>query len=152
MTKLSYAEEAPYWRTSQSSPDVWIDRAKRQIAGAGGQVLMEAFGHEPTTGRAAFVLGFQIGSDRYRLTWPVLPSKTANDRAARIQAATMLYHDVKARCVSAVVLGPRAAFLPFLLLPDGRVAGEASTPELARQIPAMFASSAPQLGPGKEKP
>ncbi len=83
MIKLAYAEEAPYWRTSQSSPDAWIDRAKRQIVGVGGHIRMEAFGHEPATGRAAFVLAFQIGSDHYRLTWPVLPSRTGNDRAAR---------------------------------------------------------------------
>ena len=59
-------------------------------------------------------------------------------RAARIQAATMLYHDVKAKCVSAVALGTRASFLTYLMLPDGRTAAQASAPELEQVFPKLL--------------
>jgi len=140
-----HAEEVNYWKTSKSSPDAWIDRAKRQIEQLGGVVLAEGFGSESTTGRSAFMLAFGIGGDRFKITWPVLPSKGGNERAARVQAATMLYHDVKARCISATVLGSRAAFFSFLLLPDGRTTAEISIPEFAQIAPLVFS---PQLGIG----
>jgi len=148
MNTLPYAEDINYWKTSKSSPDTWMDKTKRQIKQLGGDVLMEGFGSEPTTGRAAFMLGFEIGGDKFKIVWPVLPSKSGNEKAARIQAATMLYHDVKAKCVSAAVLGTRAAFFSFLMLPDGRTASEVSAPELAQAIPALFASTAPKLKAG----
>lgn len=91
------------------------------------------------------MLAFKIGGDRFKIHWPVLPSKGGHERAARVQAATMLYHDVKARCISAAVLGARAAFFSFLMLPDGRAVIEVSTPELMQAIPSIFA---PQLGAG----
>lgn len=95
-----------------ASPDTWTERAIKQIEKLGGKVLTEAFGSEPATGRSAFMIGFEINNDKFKLAWPVLPTKTAggNERAARIQAATMLYHDVKARCITATVLGSRKAF------------------------------------------
>lgn len=148
MTDL-YAEDVNYWKTSKSSPDTWVDRTKHQIERLGGQVLMEGFGSEPITGRAAFMLAFEIDGDKFKAIWPVLPSKGNNERAARVQAATMLYHDVKAKCVSAAVLGARAAFFSFLLLPNGRTAAEASTPELMQAIPELFAPTSPQLGTGE---
>lgn len=115
-----------------------MDRAKKQIAALGGTVLAEGFGSEPTTGRAAFMLAFEIGGDRFKIVWPCLPSKDGNEGAARIQAATMLYRDVKAKCVSATVLGTRAAFFSFLLLPDGRTATEVTMPELAEAWPRLL--------------
>ena len=77
----------------------------------------------------------------------MLPSRGRNEGAARIQAATLIYHDTKAKCLSAVVLGARAAFFSYWMLPDGRTAVEASVPELAKGIPAIFA--APHLGKGE---
>jgi hypothetical protein len=144
-----YAEEVNYWKTSRASSDAWMDKTKRQIEKLDGNVLMEGFGSEPMTGRAAFVLAFEIGGDRFKIVWPVLPSKGDNEKAARIQAATMLYHDVKAKCISSAVLGPRASFFSFLMLPDGRTAAEASVPELAQTIPNLFAHSAPRLNAGE---
>jgi len=141
------AEDVNYWKTSRSSPDAWMDKTKRQIEHLGGQVLMEGFGSEPITGRAAFMLAFRIGNDKFKVIWPVLPSKSGNERAARIQAATMLYHDIKAKCISSAVLGTRAAFFSFLLLPDGRTTAEVSTPELMQAIPELFVA-VPQLNTG----
>ena len=51
-----FAENVNYWKTSTSSSDTWMNRAKDQIEQLGGKILMEGFGSEPTTGRAAFAL------------------------------------------------------------------------------------------------
>ena len=80
----------------------------------------------------------QLGGEPFKITWPVLPTRHGSQKAAQIQAATMLYHDIKARCVSAKVLGGRAAFLTYLQLPDGRNASEAASTELVAALPAML--------------
>jgi hypothetical protein len=141
---MIHAESVNYWKTSRTSSDTWIEKTKRQIEKLGGQVLMEGFSRESVTNRAAFVLAFVIGEDRFKVVWPVLPSKSGNEKAAKVQAATMLYHDVKAKCVSSAVLGARGAFFSFLMLPSGQTAMEMSTPDLVQAIPEMFVS-VPQL-------
>ncbi|MCB0122322.1 MAG: hypothetical protein KDE58_08775 [Caldilineaceae bacterium] len=139
---LPYAEDVNYWKSGQSSPDAWIDKARREIKNAGGKILGDAFGNDATTKRSAYMLSFQFGDDVFKAVWPVLPSRTANDRAARIQAATMLYHDVKARCVSAKVLGGRVAFFSYIQLPDGR---SAAAVELDDALPMLFRPQLPML-------
>lgn len=134
-----YAEDVNYWKSGTSAPDTWLDRAKREIKAAGGKVLSEAFGSD-STGRAAYMLEFVFADERYRAVWPVLRSRTTNDRAARIQAATMLYHDVKHRCVLMKVFGARQAFFQFLLLPDGRTAAQLAAPELTQAWPKLLTS------------
>ena len=148
MSKLPYGEDVNYWQTGRSSPDVWIDKTKKLICDLGGRVMMEGFGSEPTAGRSAFMLAFEIEGDSFKVIWPVLPSKTDNEPAARRQAATMLYHDTKAKCLSAVVLGARAAFFSYLMLPDGRTVVEATIPELQVDIPSIF--NTPQLNEGED--
>lgn len=66
--ELPYAETVNYWQTSQTSPDSWIDKTKKLIEGFGGKVLMEAFGNEPTSGHAAFMLSFEIAGDKFEAT------------------------------------------------------------------------------------
>lgn len=136
---MIYAEDVNYWKTGQSAPDTWIDKAKAEIKAAGGTVGSEAFGNQG--GNAAFMLEFMFGRDRFRVVWPVLPSKTKNERAAKIQAATMLYHDVKAKCVSAKVHGVRAAFFQYAVLSDGRTAAQVAEPELVNVYPKMLQGS-----------
>lgn len=131
-----FAEDVNYWKTGTSSPDAWIDKTKIEIKSAGGRVLSEAFGSQG--GRTAYMLEFTFGQDTFRAVWPVLPSKTKSERAARIQAATMLYHDVKAKCVSAKVHGVRAAFFQYAVLPDGRTAAQVTAPELVDLYPKML--------------
>lgn len=131
------AEDVNYWKTGTSAPDTWIERAKSEIWAAGGSTLGEAYGRD-SEGRAAYLLEFAFDDDRYRAVWPVLTSRTHNERAARIQAATMLYHDVKAKCVSAKVHGARAAFFQYLMLPDGRTAAQLAAPELTQQYPRLL--------------
>ena len=141
--ELPYAETLNYWKTGKSSPDAWIEKARRQIEKLGGVVTGEAFGRDGN-GRAAYMLSFEIGGDAFRVVWPVLPVKNPRDeRAARVQAATMLYHDVKARCLAAAVLGARTAFFAYLMLPDGRQAAEVGIPELARLSPLRLAAPQP---------
>lgn len=130
------AEDLPYWQTSQSAADTWIDRTKKMIQDAGGYVMVNAYGEE--SGRAAFILSFKLEGQIYKIMWPVLVSKTKNERAARIQAATMIYHDVKAKLVTALVLGVKAAFLPYLVLPNGVVAMSLQAPEIGEAIPRVF--------------
>lgn len=132
-----YAEDVNFWHTSQASPDKWIERTKRQIEGLGGKVLAEGFGsnHE---GKAAFMIGFEIEADKFKIVWPVLPSKNGEEGAARRQAATMLYHYTKGICLYAVVVGARAAFFSHYMLPDGRMASQLATPELLTAVPKML--------------
>ena len=135
---MMYAEEVGhYWKTSSRSPDGWIDKAQRQIEEVGGKILAEGYGSDHT-GHAAFMLGFEMDGERFKLVWPVLESKTGNVAAARRQAATMLYHDVKAKAMTARVLGFKTAFFSYLMLPGGQTAAEASTPELVDAFPKLI--------------
>jgi hypothetical protein len=132
-----YAEDLNYWKSGQSSPDTWIDRAKREIVAAGGKVISEAYGKDEM-GRAAFLLEFTFAGERFKAIWPVLKSRAGNEKAARIQAATCLFHDVKHRCVLVKVFGAKQAFFNYLLLPDGRTAGQAAAPELLNFYPKLL--------------
>ena len=136
--ELPYAETINYWRTSKSAASTWLARARAEIVKVGGNILGYATGFDIVRGRAAHMMAFELRSDRFKVMWPVLPSKAGDERAAEIQAATMLYHDVKARCVSAKVLGTRAAFFSYLMLADGQSVSELSTPELAEAIPGFL--------------
>jgi hypothetical protein len=131
-----YAEDVNYWQSSTIAADTWMDKTKAEIKAAGGRVTRSAFGDE--NGRAAYMIEFSFGQDTFRAVWPVLPTRTKIERAARIQAATMLYHDVKAKCVSAKVHGQRAAFLQFAVLPDGRTAAQAASPDLIAAYPRLL--------------
>jgi hypothetical protein len=124
-----YAEELNYWQTSKSSPDTWIDRAKRQIEDLGGKIEAEGFGMD-RNGKAAFMLGFSIEGNAFKIIWPVMKSYKENDKAARVQAATMLYHYIKGVCLRAVVCGFKDAFFSHLMLSDGRTAGQIENEEL----------------------
>lgn len=134
---LPYAEDVShYWQTSQSSPDVWMDRAKRIIQDLGGEIIADAYGS--SSGRAAFMLAFKIKGQNYKVVWPVLPSLSGKEGAAKRQAATMLYHDVKAKAMTASVLGVEVAFFSYMMLPDGRVSSELAKPELAEAFPKLI--------------
>jgi len=138
-----YAEDLNYWQTSKSSPDTWIDRAKQQIEDIGGTVLAEGYGSQDR--RSAYMLAFELGGERFKIVWPVLSSRTGKPRAARVQAATMLYRDVKARCVSSQVLGARTAFFAFLMLPSGQTLHQMNTKGLLDVLPQL---NRPQLTGG----
>ena len=147
---LPYAEEINYWKTSKSQPDAWIDKASKLISDLGGKVYTHAFGQDDQ-GNSAYMMQFSIGDDRFKLIWPVLPTSRGEENAARRQAATLMYHDIKARCLTARILGSRTAFFNYLMLPDGRTASQASVPELMQDIPlALSGYDIPQLIDGKK--
>ncbi len=137
MEKQIYAEEVNFWQTSHSSPDIWIERTKNQIEKLGGKVTAKGF-ESDEQGRAAFMLAFSIDTDAFRIVWPVLRSKTDKIQAARIQAATMLYHYVKSACLYAVIVSARSAFFSHLVLPDGRMASQVADGELSEVVPEIF--------------
>jgi len=133
----AYAEDLPYWKTSQSAPDKWLERIGDMIRKSGGEVLQQGF--LQSNGRAAYMLMFSLGENRFKITWPVMQSKDQkSDYAAKVQAVTMMYHDVKNRLVTAMVHGFRAAFLEYFLLPDGRTLGIIAEPELLSSVPKLL--------------
>jgi len=134
---LPYAEDVGhYWQTSCSSPDMWIDRAKKVIRDMGGEIIADGFGS--TNEQAAYMLAFKFKEQRYKVVWPVLPTYSGKETAAKTQATTMLYHDVKAKAMTASVLGVEAAFFAYMMLPDGRVSSELAKPELAEVFPKLL--------------
>lgn len=134
--ELPYAEDINYWKTGKSSPETWIERTLKIISNSGGEIIREAFGSE--SGRAAYLIEFSINGDNFKIVWPVLTSKTDNDKAARVQAVTLLYHDTKAKCLKATVWGHRTAFFEYLTLPDGRQASQLSAPEIMAHVPDIL--------------
>lgn len=132
-----YAEKCNYWKTSKSDPDSWIEKTKTQLTSLGGTIKAQGFGH--ADGKMAYMLAFEIGADHFKVIWPVLRQEfIGGERAAKVQAATMLYHYVKAVCLYAVVVGPKTAFFSHYMLPDGRVASQVSGNELAEMAPRLL--------------
>lgn len=118
MPAYIYAEDiGNYWKTSQAQTETWLDKCKKEIVNAGGKVLRSAVFEEGD--KTVIALEFTFGKDSFRSTWDVLPSRTGNIKAAKIQAATMMYHDIKDSCVKAKVRGFRRAFAEYLILPEG---------------------------------
>ena len=137
---MIYAEDLPYWRSGdKTSLDNWLTKASEIIERLGGSVMLRAMGR--LGDQAAYILLCEIGGERYRIAFPILPTRTKTKEAqkwAERQAVTMLYHDVKARSVSAAVLGTRAAFITFLQLPDGRTVSETTNRELLNLTSNLF--------------
>lgn len=137
MMELPFAEDlGHYWETSHSTADTWIDRTRKLIENVGGVMMVEGFGS--VEDHAAYMMAFKIGEDDFKVVWPVLPSRSGRVSAAKRQAATLLYHDIKAKVMTASVLGTRAAFFAYMVLPDGRSASEAAAPELAAAFPLQL--------------
>lgn len=135
--KLPYAEDiGHYWQTSQSSPDQWVQKTRKLIENLGGKVIAEGFGATDET--SAYMMAFELKGQKYKVVWPVLPSATGKTLAAKRQAATLLYHDIKAKAMTASVLGTEVAFFSYMVLPDGRTASELTRPELGQSFPLQL--------------
>lgn len=135
-----YAEEVNYWKTSRTGSDEWLDKAKREIRSIGGEIVGVGQVEDHRTMTCAFAIAFEIMGESYQIKWPVLTSRDGNIKAARIQAATALYHDVKTSCVRVKFVGARASFLSWLVLPSGQTAAEATTPSLVSALPKLLVS------------
>lgn len=137
MTEQPYAEDVGhYWKTSTSSPDSWLEKTKKLIRDIDGVIISEMIGM--MNGNTGIMLEFKIAGDSYRILYPVLPTRKNEDYAAKRQAATALYYEVKTLVVSAKFRGVRGAFHAYLLLPDGRIASQLSAPELIEAIPSAY--------------
>lgn len=140
--KPIFATDVDYWKTGGSrTPDQWLDLAESQIRQHGGKDMVRAIGEQG--GRKAYLIEFTLNGQRYKIVWPVLPLPRFKDtddnrRAAERQAATSLFHDVKARCVAASRYGPEFGFFQFAKLPDGRTVQQASLPELEQGLPELM--------------
>ena len=116
MHKLPHAEDVNYWKTGQTAADKKLDATAKLIEDAtakliedvGGEIHMKMLGM--MYGRSAVILGFTIDGIPHQIAWPVLETRKGekDTRAARLQAATFVYHDVKAKVVSYQVLGTAA--------------------------------------------
>lgn len=89
------------------------------------------------------MLSFDLDGIPHRIVWPVLPvrprkSKADLKRAARIQAATYIFHDVKAKCMIAKIMGVGAAFASFQLLPSGDTVAERGFRRLSVRLPSSL--------------
>lgn len=62
-----YAEAVNYWQTSKTSSDTWLDKAKKEINAAGGQVLGEGFISEALTGQSSFVLALELQGEPFQM-------------------------------------------------------------------------------------
>lgn len=115
MHKLPYAEDVNYWKTGQTASDKKLDSAAKLIEDVGGEIHMKMVGM--MYGRSAVILGFALDGVPHQIAWPVLETRHGekDTRAARLQAATFVYHDVKAKVVSYQVLGA-AAFADIRLI------------------------------------
>jgi len=142
--KVEFSEQCNYFKTSKAAPDMWFEKTENIICEKGGEVLQSGFGNEPSVGRAAYMLRFSIKDAVYKIIWPVLPSENGEKMAARRQAATMLFHDVKAKLIAAQVLGSRIAFFQWVELPNGQPACQLTNTQLLESVPKMFLTHNPQ--------
>lgn len=138
--KLAYAEDVGhYWKTSKTTVDSWLTKTKKLITDVGGVIDEEAFASKG--GMSAFMMSFVIAGQTYKIMWPVLESRSGDAASAKKQAATMMYHDVKARVMTAKVMGAKFAFHQYMLLPDGRTAAQYSAGEFLSAVPALLLPS-----------
>ena len=128
MVELPYAEDLNYWKTGKSSPESWLGKAENELGKHNGTVNLVAKGKHGDS--VAFCMEFSIEPDKFKAIWPVLPSKNGDIKAAERQAATMLYYDVKTRCLKVSIFGARYAFFDMLLLEDGRTVGQLANKEI----------------------
>lgn len=135
MDDREFAENCNYWKTSKSSPDAWVEKSISLIEQFGGEIISSGFGNEVAVQRSAYMIRFKVEDLIYKIIWPVLLSEKGDQMAARRQAATMLYHDIKAKCVSAQVLGARVSFFSWMELPNGQPAFTATNIELLDSVP-----------------
>jgi len=135
---MIYAEDLNFWKTGRSDPDSWIIKTKKQIEALGGIIKAEGFGM--SEGKAAFMIAFNIKEDSFKIVWPVLPTyKGGEEKAAKIQAATMLYHYIKGICLYSLIVGPRTAFFSHFMI-DGKRTSEYTNAEIAKMIPQFLLS------------
>ena len=133
---LPYGDELPYWKTSNSSAESWVSKTIAILAKFGAKEISEGFAASGAF--SSYVILFRFGAEQFRIVWPVMKYRNPEDqKSARVQAATLMYHDCKSRAVTAKALGVRTAFIGQLLLADNKTVQESATPLIAEQVKPM---------------
>lgn len=133
MNNLPLAETQPYWKTSKSGVETWLDKTEKLIEKVGGKVDTRIVGK--SGGREGILFAFFLGPDQFKMSWPALPTKKPEDRSAALrQAATMIYHDTKARINRIEIFGAKVVFADWYLLPSGKTLAESNTETFSQQI------------------
>ena len=136
---LPAAETVNYWKSGKTDPDNKLDQVCDLIENASGKIIER--GIMLQSPHEVVYLRFFLDEEEFKIIWPVLKptdGTSTNQRAARIQAVTFVYHDVKAKCMTASVLGPRVAFLPYYVTENGATTSELATPELTDAFPKLL--------------
>lgn len=120
--ELPYAEDCSYWKTSKSGVEGWLDKTERLIEQIEGEVITRIAGK--SGGKEAIMFVWELKGEQYKLMWPVLPTKKDERSAAMRQAATMIYHDTKARINRLKIFPPEVVFSDWLVLPNGQTIAE----------------------------
>lgn len=129
MEDLPFAKDLPFFKTSQSDPEKWLDKTEKLIESIGGRVDTRVTAR--ANGKQGILIGFIIEGDYYKLTYPVLAVKDEkNGYAALRQCATLIYHDVKSRVNRIRIFHPRVVFADFLVLRDGSTLAESATTDI----------------------
>lgn len=135
--KTIYAEDVDCWRTGKSrTVSAWLDLAESQLMQHGAKNVLKSTGTNET-GATTFMFAFELNDQKYNLVWPTLPTRSHSEsaeRAARIQAVTSLYHEVKNCCVVGNRYGKGTGFFAYQMLPDGRTVRQLAAPELVSTI------------------
>ena len=63
---LPFADDCNFWKTGGSGPDKWIERCKKLIMDVGGDYIIESFGSDSRSGRAAYMMAFQIDEEKFK--------------------------------------------------------------------------------------
>ena len=120
---LPFADTMPYWKTSSSGIETWLDKTENLIEGIGGHVDTRIVGK--SGGKEGILFGFFIEGDAFKIMWPVLPVKKEKDsKAALRQCATFIYHDTKARINRVRIFSARVVFSDWLVLETGTTVAE----------------------------
>ena len=129
------AEKFNYWKTGNTRPEIWVDKIKKELEKAGAKHIDTAVINSSKS--FSIVLRFVFDDDNFCINWKALDCRPGNEDAAKIQAATMLHHDIKSKCHGCKrVKGSRKAFFEYLVLPDGQIASEVGTHQLPKFLEA----------------
>lgn len=139
MSKEWYAEDSNYFGTSSRAAETWLEMAKKELMLVGGKDIRKAAVEENDT--AVYVIEFTLDGDTYRMSYPAMPCKKAtsqNLKKAKVQAATFLYHAIKARALDMKILGAKAAFGSFMLVDGLRTVSDVLTGTPSAALPILL--------------
>lgn len=151
MNKLPFGEDiGHYWRTSKKDAGYWLNSVRDMIVSIPGCKVLKKVDYEEND-QNFFLVEFTVGLDWFKIIYPVLPVRQLKDReAARVQAVTLMFHEVKSRMMLIKIFGIHYAFLNYLVADNGKTVSQMAVPELAKLPILLDAPRQPQLNSGDE--